>query len=390
MKSLATKTILCIALLLVLVWIDVQAQVNLESGVIGIRLSSAGSIRFMTPTTASGGIRQIERVNIIAALSEKAVCDYNEDQDLTVPAFIVASPTVADVEGVASYDNNYSGLPPNLSFRAHLYLWKDQAYAIAKYTVINDSSVTHTVYLGMVAVPRITGNYGGETNDYDAATQTAYCYRSGESAFAGVTYLSGAAYSFKNVDWDVYSPEDPNADAATDSIRYHMTADTGFDGSIDAGGDGSIYSLNAGAFTIAAHDSVILSYGVCFGASLNDMLTAAGAMRAKYASIFVSVENNPHPALPGAFTLAPNFPNPFNPSTTVRYDLQQKTDIHLAVYNLQGQQVQTLAAGVQTAGSHQAVWNGRDESGRDMAAGVYICQLRADGRIQQTKMILVR
>jgi hypothetical protein len=250
--------------------------------------------------------------------------------------------------------------------------------------------VTQTLYLGVVAVPRVTGNYGGETNDYDAASQTAYTYRSGESAYSGLRYLSGNVHSFKNLDWNVYSPDDPNADASTDTIRYHMTADPGFDGAITAGGDGSIFSLNAGAFTIAPHDSVIITYGVCFGASLNDMLAASEAMKAKYASLFVSVEKGPDAALPGVFTLLPNFPNPFNPSTTIRYELQEKTDVHLAVYNLQGQQIQILTAGSQSAGSHQAMWNGRDENGRDMAAGVYICQLRANDRIQQTKMILVR
>ncbi len=389
METRTAKLVLCLFLLFGLLLTETQAQINLESGAIGIRLSSAGSIRFMNPSTA--GTRQIERVNIIAGLSEKAVCDYNEDQDVEIAAYKVATPKIADVEGVAYFSNVYSNLPPNLKFRMWVYMWTGKPYVIARYAVINDSSAQVNLHIGTVAVPRIGGNYGGETNAYNAAQKTAYCFREGEAAYAGVRLLSKAPHSYKTLDWNDYSPDDPNADAATDSTRYHMTADAGFDSSIVAGGDGSIFSLNAGSYTIAPHDSVILTYGVVYGSTLDELLNASAAMQAEYDSKLVTaVEKKEQMQMPSTLALAQNYPNPFNPSTAIAFHLQESAPIDMAVYNMHGQRVQTLADGFYTAGSYTATWNGKDESGRDAAAGVYICRLTAGSTTLSKKMILVR
>ncbi len=82
MSSKLLRLLLCAVLLLGLSVTATYAVVNLESGKVGIRISDAGSIRFVVPSTS--GTRQIDRINIIAALSEQAVCDYNEDQDKLV------------------------------------------------------------------------------------------------------------------------------------------------------------------------------------------------------------------------------------------------------------------------------------------------------------------
>ena len=353
METRTAKLVLCLFLLFGLLLTETQAQINLESGAIGIRLSSAGSIRFMNPSTA--GTRQIERVNIIAGLSEKAVCDYNEDQDVEIAAYKVATPKIADVEGVAYFSNVYSNLPPNLKFRMWVYMWTGKPYVIARYAVINDSSAQVNLHIGTVAVPRIGGNYGGETNAYNAAQKTAYCFREGEAAYAGVRLLSKAPHSYKTLDWNDYSPDDPNADAATDSTRYHMTADAGFDSSIVAGGDGSIFSLNAGSYTIAPHDSVVLTYGVVYGSTLDELLNASAAMQAEYDSKLVTaVEKKEQMQMPSTLALAQNYPNPFNPSTAIAFHLQESAPIDMAVYNMQGQRLQTLADGFYTAGSYTA------------------------------------
>ncbi len=90
------------------------------------------------------------------------------------------------------------------------------------------------------------------------------------------------------------------------------------------------------------------------------------------------------------FQLAQNFPNPFNPSTTITYRIPEAALVTLTVYNALGQVVRTLVNAVQLAGRHQVVWDGRDERGREVAAGVYLYRLQA-GSFQQTrKMLLVR
>ena len=93
---------------------------------------------------------------------------------------------------------------------------------------------------------------------------------------------------------------------------------------------------------------------------------------------------------PDAFHLAQSYPNPFNQSTVIRVDLDIGADMELAVFNMSGQQVVTLARGRYPAGAHSFVWEGRDRRGAEMASGVYACRLRAGGREQIRKLLLLR
>ena len=94
---------------------------------------------------------------------------------------------------------------------------------------------------------------------------------------------------------------------------------------------------------------------------------------------------------PTGFVLHPCYPNPFNPSTTIRYDLPASAKVGLVVYDVAGRLVRTLvAAETVGAGSHEVVWNGRDESGRVASAGVYYCRLDAGQYAQTRRMTLVK
>jgi hypothetical protein len=96
------------------------------------------------------------------------------------------------------------------------------------------------------------------------------------------------------------------------------------------------------------------------------------------------------PATPKAFVLHQNVPNPFNPMTTIRFDLPVAAAVRLAVYNVNGQMIRILANGPMPAGNRESVWNGRDARGRAVASGIYFYRLDA-GRFTQTrKMILLR
>jgi hypothetical protein len=85
-----------------------------------------------------------------------------------------------------------------------------------------------------------------------------------------------------------------------------------------------------------------------------------------------------------------NTPNPFNPRTTIRFDLPAAGPVRLSVYDLTGRLVKVLVEGEIPAGSHEAVWDGRDASGRGMASGNYFARLEAGGRLQTVRMSLVR
>ncbi len=86
---------------------------------------------------------------------------------------------------------------------------------------------------------------------------------------------------------------------------------------------------------------------------------------------------------PDNFTLKQNFPNPFNPATTIDFRLAVTARVELAVFALSGQRVRVLVHGVQTAGF-------RNEAGRMVPSGVYLYRLRAGGQTKIGKMTLLR
>jgi hypothetical protein len=106
--------------------------------------------------------------------------------------------------------------------------------------------------------------------------------------------------------------------------------------------------------------------------------------------LWVSTDALPVIQTPGII-LHPCYPNPFNPVTTIGYDLQDPATVTLAIYDVTGKLVQTLVSSESTtAGHHEVVWKGRDQEGRVVAAGVYFYRLDARGYSETRKMVLVR
>jgi hypothetical protein len=100
----------------------------------------------------------------------------------------------------------------------------------------------------------------------------------------------------------------------------------------------------------------------------------------------VFVDNNRQSEL----SLHQNFPNPFNPQTTIRFDLPESGDVHLTIYNAIGQMVRTLKTGYLPAGQHQVVWDAKDLFGQTVGAGLYVYRLETGGRVLTRKMLFVK
>jgi len=90
------------------------------------------------------------------------------------------------------------------------------------------------------------------------------------------------------------------------------------------------------------------------------------------------------------FRLLPNYPNPFNPETTINYELPEATAVKLEIYNILGQRVATLVDSKHPAGAYSARWDGKDISGGRVSSGVYIYRLQTDRFVESKKMLLLR
>jgi len=95
-------------------------------------------------------------------------------------------------------------------------------------------------------------------------------------------------------------------------------------------------------------------------------------------------------SIPLAFTLHPAYPNPFNPSTTLRFDLPEAAEVYLVVCDLLGREVVRLVDGRREAGYHQLVWNGRDARGREVPTGMYIARLLVPTYTRSIKLVLLK
>jgi hypothetical protein len=101
--------------------------------------------------------------------------------------------------------------------------------------------------------------------------------------------------------------------------------------------------------------------------------------------------DQPGPRTPPEVTaLRDAHPNPFNPRTTVEFDLAHSGSILVAIYNLRGQLVRTLESGVREAGHYSVVWDGIDDTGLSVASGVYLVQLQSAGALDRRKLMLVK
>ncbi len=100
----------------------------------------------------------------------------------------------------------------------------------------------------------------------------------------------------------------------------------------------------------------------------------------------VSVDDDRR-ATPERFTLHGNFPNPFNPTTTIRYELAEAGQVELTVYNLLGQRMAQLVSASQPAGAYQVQWDGRDSNGQVAASGVYLYRVTFNDRATLSRVM---
>jgi len=99
---------------------------------------------------------------------------------------------------------------------------------------------------------------------------------------------------------------------------------------------------------------------------------------------------------PEYFRIYPNYPNPFNPSTTIAYSLPEKSSVVINIFDLQGREIKSFTVGAQSAGYQKVVWNGTNERGNSLSSGVYVYRVSAssltDGKtfVKSAKMLLLK
>ncbi len=105
-------------------------------------------------------------------------------------------------------------------------------------------------------------------------------------------------------------------------------------------------------------------------------------------SLATTVEKNISAQIRG-FELSQNYPNPFNPETVIKYQLPVASKLTIKIYNILGNEIRTLVDGKQPAGSHSAIWDGRNNSGKSVSSGIYFYRIIVNDEFKQTKRMLL-
>jgi hypothetical protein len=377
MKRLLPITVACGVLLMLPDF--TQAQTG-GTGTLRITMGAYGRIRLATP--GSGATRHLSRMSGVFALDSSAVFDYIEDSEIVEDPVVITG-GIADTIITGLTDGTYALRLPNVTLRLTAYMWHGDNYCILRFTYRNDSTIAVNATIGAAVVPQPTGEFGFETVTYDTPSEVGYFYRTGQEAHIGLKVLSGPAYSFHSMDWEVYSP-DPDNDYSNDSIRAFLTIPPGFDAPYEAGPVGAIFHHSAGMWTIQPGDSVTVDYALIYASSADSLFAYAAMAQQRHDSVLTSVEPVAG-EMPGGFALSQNYPNPFNPSTQIRFDVPSESFVSLKVYDLLGREVATLVNQDLRAGTYSVAFNGEG-----LPSGTYIAAMSAAGHRATRKMLLMK
>jgi len=121
----------------------------------------------------------------------------------------------------------------------------------------------------------------------------------------------------------------------------------------------------------------------------NIILAGENGQELDYQDSFV-YEISSSDLIPSTTELSNVYPNPFNPSTTIDYNLSSATDVSLVIYDMKGSIVKTLVSNFQDAGLHQITWNGKNDVNAQVSSGMYLVRMEADGQLYQQAITLLK
>jgi len=151
-------------------------------------------------------------------------------------------------------------------------------------------------------------------------------------------------------------------------------------------------------YSIPANEYVIYTLSYSTGqtpVNIEDMLTItsndqSNPVIAINVTLNTMTSNEDDVITPVVTKLHGNYPNPFNPETTIRFSLKDSSPVRINIYNIKGQLIRSLVNNNLTSGNHQIVWNGKDNDGRNVGSGIYLYRMESTGYNKTLKMMLMK
>jgi len=154
--------------------------------------------------------------------------------------------------------------------------------------------------------------------------------------------------------------------------------------------DSVIWFVVADTLTISTSVDFIAYPSTLYGDDYPEYIIEGDTISFSVPIIVETVSNKTETIYPSIYTLHQNFPNPFNPTTTIQYELPNDSFVNIRIFDLNGRLVNTLVNAQETAGYKAVKWTGDDSNGHQVSAGVYLYEIQAGDFRQVKKMVLLK
>jgi len=192
--------------------------------------------------------------------------------------------------------------------------------------------------------------------------------RSGGNTVDGVTGSTYSSHGTRTASWDFTDVNGDTVAAGNYSLRLELT---------DQHSQGPLYSFSFPF--MGATESITPPEQSRF----QDMQLSYDL------TIIVGLDGEPH-LVPDQIALKQNYPNPFNPTTQINFIIPEVSRVEFAIYDLNGRSVRSLASDTYQMGQYQVTWDGLNDLGESVNAGMYMCRLEASGHFETIKMVYLK
>lgn len=369
----------------------------------------AGGIGFRPVTDESEGAEIEERTNMLyeAGLiitDEGKVFDAIRTSERTrslnfrpLTPFKVITTGISDSDGTGLFEYKLPGINPHLEIRMNSYMFNEEGLDNTLFVqyLIKNKSQTYTVnnsWIGLFADWDI-GNPENNSVFYSETDSLIFIGESGnpDSPVATVANLgpTGTLFAIDNeYEGDTDNLNFPINETFTKVQKLNATR-AGLQKTTVEETDASMI-VSTGPHTIAPGEEISVGFILTYGNSVEELQQQVANARGKNVfhvtgNAVITSNDETISGLPTRTYLYSNYPNPFNPSTNIRFDLAQSTNVLLTVYNILGQRVSTLVSENLTAGTHNILFDASM-----LSSGVYIAVLRTETGQQTIKLNLIK
>jgi len=311
---------------------------------------------------------------------------------------IIAPGSRSDEESLTAFEDKIATNPMNILISQQTFAINQDPYRdiiLFRYVITNQSLIGLTNFcFGLYFDWDLDGGtFATNVATYDSIRRLGIVYDTGKGpdTNVGVQLLTAQPISYRAIYNDPSDPGNPSwglHDGFTDSEKWQ--AISGGLSQITAGPADISNVIAAGPLSIPANGNAEVVFALMAAPSKAELLQTADRTAALWKSLFPTpVENEPIPEEPWNFTLGQNYPNPFNPETSIRFTLPAAGSVELAIFDLTGRRIRTLIDNIMPAGTHSAIWDGRNDQAEMAASGSYFYVLQSGSLKQVRRMILL-